>query len=290
MRDSDRIILQDLQAEFQGASERYGPCFHGFLKIPPSPSCGMIEQYDQAMCALGKGLLTPEIVFGVMEELSERSLVAAAKNGETEWACMACAMASIMPINSLATRAYQCLPSELRVQEPIHPFDELPGFAATDYAKWMLFVYRRLIRSKASFVISRPATKLEFNRMIPSFPLDELDHRAVVTYLSINANLASAYAIRFQLNEADEPLEPLHQSKSKDIRAESVHYITLDQAAALVNRSKRTLERCKDRMPAPAIEGGGGKPAEWLWSELRPWLEREYGRPLPEIPPHAAGR
>ncbi len=58
--------------------------------------------------------------------------------------------------------------------------------------------------------------------------------------------------------------------------------VTLQQAAAMVSRSKRTLERKKVRMPLPRVEGGGGKPAEWAWSELRPWLEKEFGRPLPE--------
>lgn len=63
-------------------------------------------------------------------------------------------------------------------------------------------------------------------------------------------------------------------------------YVTLDQMASLVNRSKRTLERLKKRrndpLPSPAVEGGGGKPDEWLWSQVRPWLEREYSRHLPE--------
>jgi hypothetical protein len=63
-------------------------------------------------------------------------------------------------------------------------------------------------------------------------------------------------------------------------------YVTLDQAAALVNRAKKTLERhmangCP-QAPAPDVEGGGGKPHEWLWSRLRPWLEEQFRRPLPE--------
>lgn len=67
--------------------------------------------------------------------------------------------------------------------------------------------------------------------------------------------------------------------------AETEQYVTLDQAAALVNRSKKTLARCKARnskpLPHPDVEGGGGKADEWKWSTLRPWLEAEYGRPLP---------
>jgi hypothetical protein len=62
----------------------------------------------------------------------------------------------------------------------------------------------------------------------------------------------------------------------------------LDQAAALVNRSKKTLERMleKGKMPQPDIEGGGGKKHEWIYAKLKPWLEREYGKLLPTRPPH----
>lgn len=63
-------------------------------------------------------------------------------------------------------------------------------------------------------------------------------------------------------------------------------YVTLDQMAASVSRSKKALERAMNRtgstMPRPDVEGGGGKPHEWLWSRIRPWLEKEYGRKLPE--------
>lgn len=63
-------------------------------------------------------------------------------------------------------------------------------------------------------------------------------------------------------------------------------YVTLDQMAASVKRSKRTLEKLKTRalnpLPQPDVAGGGGKPDEWLWHTVRPWLESEYGRNLPE--------
>lgn len=61
--------------------------------------------------------------------------------------------------------------------------------------------------------------------------------------------------------------------------------VTLQQAAAMVNRNKKTLERCKadikENMPAPKVSGGGGKPDEWVWSELQPWLEKRFDRTLP---------
>jgi hypothetical protein len=57
-------------------------------------------------------------------------------------------------------------------------------------------------------------------------------------------------------------------------------YVTLDQAAAMVHRSKRTLERYKSRksdpLPDPDISGGGGRADEWKWSTMRPWLERAF--------------
>jgi hypothetical protein len=60
--------------------------------------------------------------------------------------------------------------------------------------------------------------------------------------------------------------------------------VTLDQAAAAVHRQKRTLERRKTegKLPAPMVDGGGGKPDLWDWSTLRPWLEKEYGIDLPK--------
>jgi hypothetical protein len=63
-------------------------------------------------------------------------------------------------------------------------------------------------------------------------------------------------------------------------------YVTLSQMAAAVSRSARTLEKLKARrenpLPPADVEGGGGKPSEWLWSAVRPWLEAEYGRQLPK--------
>jgi hypothetical protein len=43
-------------------------------------------------------------------------------------------------------------------------------------------------------------------------------------------------------------------------------------------------------MPPPDVPGGGGKPREWLWVRIRPWLERNFKRVLPERPPHARVR
>ncbi len=62
-------------------------------------------------------------------------------------------------------------------------------------------------------------------------------------------------------------------------------FVTLDQAAALIRLSKKTLERYLNDpkyqhagMPQPDIEGGGGKANQWRWSRLRPWMEATFKR------------
>lgn len=64
-------------------------------------------------------------------------------------------------------------------------------------------------------------------------------------------------------------------------------HVTLTQMAAIVQKSKPTVRRLYDNgsLPAPAIEPGNGKANEWLWSEVRPVLENEFGRKLPEVFP-----
>jgi hypothetical protein len=52
--------------------------------------------------------------------------------------------------------------------------------------------------------------------------------------------------------------------------------VTLDQAAASVGKSKRTLERLRRKMPPPTIPGGGGRAAQWEWDVIRPWLEARF--------------
>jgi hypothetical protein len=69
------------------------------------------------------------------------------------------------------------------------------------------------------------------------------------------------------------------------VASDVLDLVRLDEAAAIVHRSKKTLERRKAKMPAPHTEGGGGKPALWKWNELRPWLESEYVPDLPKTFP-----
>jgi hypothetical protein len=73
----------------------------------------------------------------------------------------------------------------------------------------------------------------------------------------------------------------------------SRQYVTLDKAAAIVNRRKRTLEKHMKRpnnpLPQPDIRGCGGRPSEWEWPKLRMWLEAEYSRSLPPVFPDGSG-
>jgi hypothetical protein len=60
--------------------------------------------------------------------------------------------------------------------------------------------------------------------------------------------------------------------------------ITLAQAAALVNRSPAGLRHYRTKgMPKPLIRGKKGQPNEYRLSEIRPWLEKTFNRPIPDI-------
>jgi hypothetical protein len=94
----------------------------------------------------------------------------------------------------------------------------------------------------------------------------------------------SAALLAEVLKDVEEFLRPAPVESTATL-AETEQYVTLDQAAAIVNRTKRTLRRRlnakNSAMPRPDVDGGGGKPDEWKWSALRPWLESEFGKRLP---------
>ncbi len=59
--------------------------------------------------------------------------------------------------------------------------------------------------------------------------------------------------------------------------------VDLDQIAALVMLSRRTLEEYTRRMPAPYRRGRGGRASLWLWPDVRTWLVSTFDMPkLPE--------
>jgi hypothetical protein len=77
--------------------------------------------------------------------------------------------------------------------------------------------------------------------------------------------------------------EAATNGRTPEAPAELPELVTLDQAAALVNRSARTLERYKKRgLPRPFVLGGGGKPHEYPWEEMKEWLQKTFNRPIPE--------
>jgi hypothetical protein len=81
----------------------------------------------------------------------------------------------------------------------------------------------------------------------------------------------------------------VERMKSPETSREQPDLVTLDQAAAFVHRSKRTLERYKTngKLPAPSVEGGGGRPNLWEWSVIRLWLTETFNIPLSErFPAH----
>ena len=65
--------------------------------------------------------------------------------------------------------------------------------------------------------------------------------------------------------------------------------VTLSQAAALVQRSPRTLQHYVAHpihpLPLPEVRGESGRPNEYKWSEVRPWLEKVFKRNVRLSPP-----
>ena len=80
---------------------------------------------------------------------------------------------------------------------------------------------------------------------------------------------------------------PRQSEEKSDLAAAIECHVTLSQMAAIVNKRKKTLERLRDngKLSAPAVKGGSGRADEWRWSDVRPILQDEYNRQLPEIYP-----
>lgn len=58
--------------------------------------------------------------------------------------------------------------------------------------------------------------------------------------------------------------------------------VSLNQIGALVNRTKDTMRHYVPRMPPARHAGVRNHAALWAWDEVRPWLEGQFGRRLPE--------
>lgn len=85
--------------------------------------------------------------------------------------------------------------------------------------------------------------------------------------------------------EAEHEEPPAEDPQGAEVMTESgaLEHITLDQAGALIQRSKRTVEGylADGKLPRPDVEGGHGKPHEWLYDNIRPALENIFGKLLP---------
>lgn len=66
--------------------------------------------------------------------------------------------------------------------------------------------------------------------------------------------------------------------------------VTLDQAAAMVHRSKSCLESYRHKgLPDPHVKGRKGQPGLYLWSSFRLWLTQTFGVIVPEEYPSFFG-
>jgi len=87
-----------------------------------------------------------------------------------------------------------------------------------------------------------------------------------------------------RFNAASPESVPDGQSGRPTVSTALPDLVTLDQAAAIVNRSPAALRHYRNLgMPKPFVQGTKGKPNEYRWDEMRPWLEDVFGRPVPEL-------
>jgi hypothetical protein len=99
--------------------------------------------------------------------------------------------------------------------------------------------------------------------------------------------------LRVLLAEVEAKLEHLPASKTM-LRADSAastapeipDYVTLLQVAAMMKRTKKTLElrKAKRTLPPPAVEGGWGRADLYDWAVMRTWLADEFNFPLDRLP------
>ena len=95
-----------------------------------------------------------------------------------------------------------------------------------------------------------------------------------------------------RIRDGESPVTSPHEAQTPQTEPpkapdHSYDLVTLNQAAGIVHRSKRTLERYKTKgeLPAPLHEGGGGMADLYDWKILRLWLMERFGMNLPDIFP-----
>jgi hypothetical protein len=98
-------------------------------------------------------------------------------------------------------------------------------------------------------------------------------------FLLENVERAVASLERIWANRVREPEADSGEQNQSD---ELPDLVTGVQAASLVNRTIDGLKHYRKKgMPKPYIKGTKGRPNEYLWSEMRPWLEVTFSRKIP---------
>jgi hypothetical protein len=103
-------------------------------------------------------------------------------------------------------------------------------------------------------------------------------------------NLGSVFArLRERVTTAIESMKTAVDQK--EVPSNGIRYtVTLDEAAAIVSRSKHTLRKYGDLPTEVNRTRKRGQPAEYYYDEMRPFLAKHFARDLPDIPPRARGR
>lgn len=171
-------------------------------------------------------------------------------------------------------------------------------FLMTDAGDWIRKIYDQR-EGKMIFRVTDPV-EVAHQFLLVNVPPPEalqpfIEKAKLIRRRDIEASVAAVIAANDDDDEADLDEEDdageanSEQSRHKpSTRPEpqakpDEQLVTLDQSAAMVGRSKRTLETYVGKgLPEPRVKGRGGKPNEYLWGEMRPFLVQTFGRPLPE--------
>jgi hypothetical protein len=98
------------------------------------------------------------------------------------------------------------------------------------------------------------------------------------------AQLESGKSVSILIQDCRATLRVAKQSSLLK-RQPPTDFVTLDQLAGVVKRSKKTLERYKKQLGKPVVRGGRGRAAQWSWALVRPRLEKIFEVRLPVVFP-----
>jgi hypothetical protein len=187
----------------------------------------------------------------------------------------------------LAQRGGIVLPERLFPFSPHQHLSGVPTFYCDYWVLWICFVLEKVKEERGFTEVNQSRIRLVMNPFSASVFAIDLSLPLAKTH---DSDSTDKQVLRIPSIERGPAVFARAKLKTAGSPVAAVggipQYVTLDQIAAAVSRSKRTLEKLKTRsnnpLPSPEVEGGGGKPDEWDWSKIRPWLEAEYSRKLPE--------